>query len=174
MAIAFISTGFSQSRPHCDLGVVHAQITEDDGNETGRIELSIEQSSSTHTYIWSDGSTDTIRSGLTAGKYYVTVTDQRGCEKKMDFFVPGDDVGNLAVSELTFDLYTVPKDSRLKVNLQGNHVGKRIRIFNSEGKMVMMKTYARELNIDRLPSGLYYFELESAERATGRRKFIKS
>lgn len=37
----------------------------------------------TFTYLWNDGNRDKDRSGLLSGKYTVTVTDNKGCEKEL-------------------------------------------------------------------------------------------
>ena len=51
------------------------------GTATGSISLVISGGSGTYTYSWSDGPATRDRTGLTAGTYYVTVTDSKNCAK---------------------------------------------------------------------------------------------
>lgn len=49
------------------------------GDATGRIQILVTNGTAPYTYAWSDGAVGSPRMGITAGVYYVTVTDASGC-----------------------------------------------------------------------------------------------
>lgn len=58
------------------------------GNTTGAIQLNVSGGSGTYTYSWSNGLPPVQNpSGLSAGSYIVTVTDQVGCTKTQNFTI---------------------------------------------------------------------------------------
>ncbi|MFT7613442.1 MAG: hypothetical protein ACI9J3_002416 [Parvicellaceae bacterium] len=157
----------------CSVGVVHAHIQQDVGNGNGQIQVDIEESMSTHTFKWSNGETKAHLSKLNEGTYSVKISDQNGCTETKVFFVPGTTLLSETSGLISFDLFPVPTSGKLHVSPTKSFAGKRIRIFDSLGKLVMLKTYTANLNVSRLQAGLYYFEIEDGDRLTGRRKFIK-
>jgi len=66
-------------------GVV-TEITNDDGNN-GAIDITLTGGTGNLTIAWSDGSTDEDRTGLTAGSYTVSVTDEDQCTSTATFEV---------------------------------------------------------------------------------------
>lgn len=60
------------------------------GQSNGSISLAVSGGTSPYTYLWNDGATTQNRSGLSAGTYTVTVTDNKGCKLT---------VNNIAVSQ---------------------------------------------------------------------------
>ena len=49
------------------------------GDENGNVTATATSGTAPYTYAWSNGSSDVMQSGLTAGEYTVTVTDAAGC-----------------------------------------------------------------------------------------------
>ncbi len=56
-----------------------SSISEICDRANGSTEVTISGGSAPYTYLWSNDSTNSITTGLTAGNYYVTVTDNNGC-----------------------------------------------------------------------------------------------
>ena len=157
----------------CSIGVVHAHIQQDMGNGSGQILIDIEESTSNHKFEWSNGESKSQLSKLEEGSYTVKISDDKGCSETKVFFVPGTTLLSETSGLIAFELHPVPTSGKLNVTSTESFTGKRIRIFDSLGKLVMLKTYTASLNVSRLQAGLYYFEIEDGDRLTGRRKFIK-
>jgi hypothetical protein len=173
LTIAASVGAISQTSADCSIGVVHAHITQDAGNASGGIDLEIEDADGEAAYLWSNGDTSSAVSELSEGSYKVSITGASGCLKIMDFFVPGITLLSESRGSIDFALHPVPTSGKLHLAIDEGFSGKRVRIYNSMGKLVMLKVYSTEFNVTRLPAGLYYFEVEGGNRITGRRKFIK-
>lgn len=57
---------------------------------SGKATINIVNGQSPYTYLWSNGVTNQTDTGLAAGKYYVTVTDSKGCKIKDSVTVTTD------------------------------------------------------------------------------------
>ena len=66
---AIIITSISSSNPACN------------GQSNGMTDLTVSGGTGTYTYLWSEGQTTEDLSGLTAGTYFVTVTDANACTR---------------------------------------------------------------------------------------------
>ncbi len=62
---------------------ITANVTTSDatcfGNANGSASVSVSGGAGTYSYLWSNGSTEATASGLTAGTYSITVSDEAGC-----------------------------------------------------------------------------------------------
>ncbi|NNM16820.1 MAG: hypothetical protein HKO56_09190, partial [Bacteroidia bacterium] len=58
--------------------MITSPITCPGGND-GKLTAVISGGTAPYTYVWSNGATDAVNTGLTAGTYTVTVTDDNGC-----------------------------------------------------------------------------------------------
>jgi gliding motility-associated-like protein len=50
-------------------------------SETGAIDITVQGGTGTYSYLWSDGSTEGDRTGLTAGSYILEITDENNCTR---------------------------------------------------------------------------------------------
>jgi SprB-like repeat protein len=64
------------------LSETHTNVTTCSGSN-GSIDLSVSGGTASYTYAWNDGPTTEDRSGLSAGSYSVTVTDDHGCTESL-------------------------------------------------------------------------------------------
>ncbi len=71
------------------------------GDSSGTIDLSITGGTPPYNVNWIDGSTDSARTGLTAGTYSVIVTDANGCADSLEITLtqPTQAVGGLTIAE---------------------------------------------------------------------------
>ncbi|MBK9353828.1 MAG: SprB repeat-containing protein [Bacteroidetes bacterium] len=62
------------------------------GNCNGTIDVTVTAGTTPYTYLWNDGNTNQDRTGLCAGTYSVTITDNNGCTTTLSNIV----IGNIA------------------------------------------------------------------------------
>ena len=73
------------------------------GGSNGSISLTVSGGTGSYTYLWNDGVTSKDRTGLSAGSYSVTVTDEKGCTKTTNFIV-GSPNCTISVSGVKHDI----------------------------------------------------------------------
>jgi hypothetical protein len=71
------------------------------GGNNGEISLSVTGGTPAYTYLWSNGATTSFISGLTAGTYTVTVTDEPGCTQTATITVTEPTVISLTLSSVS-------------------------------------------------------------------------
>ncbi|MCS6990621.1 MAG: T9SS type A sorting domain-containing protein [Chitinophagales bacterium] len=79
---------FNVTEPPCTISL---SVTGTDalchGDANGTIDLTVSGAQGSVSFLWNDGATTEDRTGLTAGTYTVTVTDQGGCQATISFTV---------------------------------------------------------------------------------------
>ena len=85
------------------LAITSAAITDEYcGSGSGGISIAVAGGSAPYNYLWSDGSTASSISNLSAGSYSVTVTDAGGCQVTGAYTV-ANNAGNLVITGVTSD-----------------------------------------------------------------------
>ena len=120
-------------------------------------------------YDWSTGATTQTVTVSDAGVYFVDVTDTNGCTGR-DTIVIG--LVPVSVQELganaQVSLFPNPADDRINIRITGIDPGVlRLRLLDITGQMVADQPLqvggptVSELDVSRLPAGMYLFILEN-------------
>lgn len=83
----------------------------------GAIDISVNGGSPPYSYVWSHGVTTQDVTGLTRDKYYVTVSDTRGCYETQPVSVGSD--AKLRISSLKVNPSCGMQDGAINLNVQG-------------------------------------------------------
>jgi len=128
------------------------------GGNNGSITITASGAQGTVSYIWNDGATTQNRSGLTAGTYTVTGTDQGGC--------------SATVSSITITQPSSPVTvsiSKTNVVHQGGHDGTATAIASggTPGYTYLWSTGATTTTITGLSAGTYTVTATDSHGCTG-------
>ena len=126
-----------------------------------------------YTIHWSNGSSDSLITGLSSGTYTVTVTDASGCTKVRSVNTQSitTGIGAIAASVSSFEIFPNPASSQLFIKAS-NFIPTIVNIYDVNGRLVSEKTYSNQLDISNLASGVYMLEAKN-QTATMRSRFIK-
>ena len=126
-----------------------------------------------YTYSWSNGSSDSTISNLSAGNYIVTVTDATGCPATISVYLPLQ-VGIEEAFAQQISIYPNPFATIAEVNLPED--GKYLLTLTDEsGKILKTQNfYGRKCLItrDNLSPGLYFLEIKRENGFSATRKII--
>ena len=124
---------------------------------------------SPYTYAWSDGQTTATISGLEAGIYTVTITDQAGCftiATDTIISTPAAGINNIS-DAFTFNVYPNPARSLVTVQLSKTGATTSFKLENVLGQTLLTKTLAdpqTQLDLSAYPDGVYFIEVKQGDR----------
>jgi PKD repeat protein len=142
------------------------EITDETNNDAnGSITIEAMGGTGALTYDWSNGENTPVISGLTAGEYFVNVTDENGCTKEFGPFVVET---TTSIGELDFvnslSIYPIPANNYLNVMVSLNNAQPtQIRVIDAFGKLITTQNHtSKEINaridVSELSTGIYYIE----------------
>jgi hypothetical protein len=110
------------------------------------------------------------------GDYYVMITDSNGCQAASEIFTVTV-IGISSIEKINFNTFPVPASDYLNFILNEKVYNAQIKIIDQQGRVVFMKysqmIYEKyKLNISDLEAGIYFMEINSAEKRY-LSKFIK-
>lgn len=127
----------------------------------------------THTFLWSNGSTTQTITGLAAGKYYITVTDESLCTYIDSVTISGPT--GIEDFELS-DVRVFPNPAKGTINIQAAEHLSEIKLYDVAGQQVTTYTVANgvqtQLLIADYADGIYYLQVKSTSGKQLRRKMV--
>lgn len=144
------------------ISLISTDVTNPGGND-GSIDVNISGGTPPYSLYWSNGTTSSSIVDLSAGDYFVTVTDSNGCSVIDSITINEPVVGINEVTSLNFEI--IPNPAKNQINIVTKETGndnKKIIIYNSIGKEILqLNTTENNFRIDthEFLYGLYYIKL---------------
>ncbi len=137
----------------------------------GRIEISTAGGKAPYTYSWSSSSVvlhSNVATGLCAGNYLVTITDENGCDTTIVITVPSTVGVDEQTDVVSLKVYPNPASTYAVVEADNNINIGDIKVFNNSMKDVsglvdinIIDRKKVKLNLNRLSVGTYYLRINS-------------
>lgn len=144
------------------------------GND-GAIDLTVTATSAPFTYLWSNNAITEDISGLTAGDYTVTITDDFGCELTETFNV-ANTVGIGEAYLNLFNLYPNPTNGNVTLVLSDSDVNSEFSIYSIDGKLVLSgaleNTSSKQIDLSPFAQGIYSIEVKVGD-VFARKRIVK-
>lgn len=141
-----------------------ATITIEVLGSDGGINVTITGGAPGYTYSWSNGEETEDISGLEAGVYTLTVTDENGCTKDFDFVVDSQ-LGIQNYTSNGFELYPNPATDAVTITNNNQLQIISVRLYNSLGQVVFVdekrSTSNYTMDVSEMANGVYYFVLNT-------------
>ncbi len=141
---------------------VTGQATNNTGNNNGAVNITAAGGVGGYQYNWSNSSNSEDLSGLAAGTYTVTVTDQAGCTATASFTVSNSvGINNLDIVS-KFSMF--PNPAATVVNVQvilTETTDTKIELVDLNGRVLAVENTGRTntinhtLNVSNIPAGVY-------------------
>jgi len=126
----------------------------------GVAELNVNGGTAPYTFLWNDGETMALRSGLPAGDYSVTVTDRYSCSASASFLVRQPDELSIIVQENSVSCFA-GNDGSVEIRIQG-------------GTPAYQYLWSSEANSGMLTAGNYSLTVVDANGCSSSAEFFIS
>ncbi|MDD5570206.1 MAG: PKD domain-containing protein [Bacteroidales bacterium] len=146
---------------------------------TGSASIQVTGGSGNYSFLWSTGQTTASVTDLCVGTYYVTVTDQNGCDKikQIDItnIISGIDEAN---KNKNINVYPNPNDGGIfyiALNQDNEVLSTHISIYNIAGAKVFEKEYGSQKLIrcePNLTEGSYFVKITDTKGNVAYKKLI--
>lgn len=113
-------------------------------------------------YLWSDGQTTAIATGLSIGTYTCDITDATGCTYSSSVTIAQGGTTDVEEVQKIFLLYPNPVKDLLTIN----GIYKSIQIYDIFGKIVLNTDYQKTINTTALSNGVYFVNINSENTIT--------
>ena len=146
-------------------------VTHDDGTTNGAIDVTITGGTPPYTILWDNAETTEDITGLAAGDYTITVTDDNGCVVPMTFTVLSTvGIGTNIADELT--IYPNPTSGTVNIKLDGDFA---FTILDARGRLVISESTADNSTVDlsSFESGVYFIRIQRDNESVVRKIMLR-
>jgi hypothetical protein len=146
-------------------------VTHDDGTTNGAIDVTITGGTPPYTISWDNSETTEDITGLTAGDYTITVTDDNGCVVPMTFTVLSTvGIGANIAEELT--IYPNPTSGIVNIKLEGDFA---FTILDARGRLIISQSTSDNSTVDlsSFESGVYFVRIQRDNESVVRKIILK-
>ncbi|MEO0469936.1 MAG: T9SS type A sorting domain-containing protein [Bacteroidota bacterium] len=151
----------------------------DSMNNTGSATVVVSGGTPPYQFNWSDGSTDSVRTGLAGGDYELTVTDANSCSIIDSLSIELINALEMWPELENISVFPNPTTSESQVHLTFSQVkNPRVQIVDLQGKLIWEKQLSPatvhdvELPTADISAGMYLLQIEVDGRRLGR-KLVK-
>lgn len=129
-------------------------------------------------YHWSDNTTASDIIITQPGIYWVEVTDSNGCSSRdsLDIKLAGDCLSCLT-SDVIEKIYPSPFNSTLSIRIKNSDCEINIDVYNVLGQLVIkglkLQSGINTINMERFPSGMYFYKIYTNHTALTEGKVLK-
>lgn len=161
-------------------------VTNDDGSANGSVALIPSGGQAPYTYAWSDSGprpeTDSLLTGLTQGRYSVTLTDAEGCAS--DFFATvslGTSTQDpIDIGFTRFQAYPNPATHSLTVDMTLESPDQvRLSLLDIQGRTLESRSFNNKLSFDTQirtegwPAGIYLLQVQTSRGMVHKRIMVQ-
>lgn len=158
----------------CQLGIKDADLSLPTcyGANNGRITLEVVNAEGSVTFLWNDGNTEgPQRTGLAAGAYFVTVTDQDSCQAVGSYTLYPDDGGvfPFVIAQYPDSSFALPRTGGFEMGTDGGEPSFSVRITSvtSGFDSTINSILDSEFSISELAAGEYTVMVTDANGCEG-------
>ena len=148
------------------------------GGNNGSIDLLPYGGTAPYTYLWDNGSTSSMRSGLENGTYFVTITDQNGCQLEEEILLTFT-VGTSDLVLESFNMYPNPTKGEIHIEAFNNtEESLELEVYNALGQLVyvennLSKNISLKVDLTSFQTGIYYVRFKSATRSSVAKPIVR-
>lgn len=161
--------------------LVNGSTDDHNGMGIGTISITAVGGDGNYLYNWSkDGqffSTNEDLTGLSAGSYFLTVSDGNGCTSALAPILISNTVGTGEPGEQGF-VRLSPNPASSSLNLEINNLNiASVVILNTRGQQIQVmqeKEWENEISVNNIATGVYFMRIATVEGRVITMKFVKS
>ncbi|MDX1685067.1 MAG: T9SS type A sorting domain-containing protein, partial [Saprospiraceae bacterium] len=166
-----IQESFDVEEP-MEISVTQADIEKDDGTGSGSITLESEGGTGSHSFQWSNGESGNPLTGLEAGTYECTISDENGCEESFGPYEVELATFTRDASSPRISIYPVPAREMLCYETISTEVIET-SIRDMLGRKVLAGRSTDCIDVSGLSSGVYWLVVELVNGQTVLGNWIK-